>query len=52
MGYKNGSAAYYLAQAYRRSGDIESARPYYQYVVDNYPGTRLANTAKNYVGGN
>ena len=52
MGYKNGGAAYYLAQAYRRSGDIESAKPYYQYVVDNYPGTRLANTAKNYINGN
>ena len=52
MGYKKGSAAYYLAQAYRRGGDIESARPYYQYVVDNYPGTKLANTAKNYVNGN
>ena len=52
MGYKKGSAAYYLAQAYRRSGDIESAKPYYQYVVDNYPGTRLANTSKNYLNGN
>ena len=52
MSYKEGSAAYYLAQSYRKSGDIESARPYYQYVIDNYPGTQQANTSKNYVNEN
>ena len=51
MSYKNGSAAYYLAQSYRKSGDMEAARPYYQYVIDNYPGTQQANTSKNYVNG-
>ena len=51
MSYKNGSAAYYLAQSYRKSGDIEAAKPYYQYVIDNYPGTQQANTSKNYVNG-
>lgn len=49
MSYKDGTAAYYLAQAYRKSGDNESAKPYYQYVIDNYPDTQHANTAKNYV---
>lgn len=49
MSYKDGSAAYYLAQAYRKSGDIEAAKPYYQYVIDNYPDTQQANTSKNYV---
>ena len=47
--YRNGAAAYYLAQSYRKSGDMESARPYYQYVVENFPGTTMANTAKNYI---
>lgn len=52
MSYKEGSAVYYLAQAYRKNGDIEAAKPYYQYVIDNYPGTQQANTSKNYVNGN
>ena len=52
MGYKDGSAVYYLAQAYRKNGDIEAAKPYYQYIIDNYPDTQMANTSKNYVNGN
>ena len=52
MSYKDGSAAYYLAQAYRKNGDIEAAKPYYQYVIDNYPGTQQANTSKNYINEN
>jgi tetratricopeptide (TPR) repeat protein len=47
--YRDGYAAYYLAQSYRRNGDLESAAPYYQYVVDNYPGTERARTASSYV---
>ena len=47
--YKNGNAIYYLAQSYNRSGDMESARPYYQYIVDNYPNTEKATTARNYL---
>ncbi len=47
--YKDGYAAYYLAQAYNKNGDMNSARPYYQYVIDNYPGTERARTAKNYL---
>lgn len=44
--YENGNALYYLAQAYRRNDDIESAKPYYQKVVELYPGTeRAANSA-------
>lgn len=50
--YKNGNATYYLAQSYRKSGNIEAARPYYQYIIDNYPGTEKATTAKNYVNAN
>lgn len=49
MDYKDGQAVYYLAQAYRRNDDLESAIPYYQYVVENYPGTKHAQTAANYI---
>lgn len=49
ISYRDGNAAYYLAQAYNRSGDMESAKPYYQYIVDNYPNTEKAITAKNYL---
>ena len=49
MSYKEGSAVYYLAQAYRKNGDIEAAKPYYQYVIDHYPNTESAKTAENYV---
>lgn len=47
--YGAGNASYYLAQAYRKSGDLNSARQYYQYVIDNYPGTDRARTSRNYV---
>lgn len=47
--YRDGSAAYYLAQSFRKSGDLASAKPYYQYVVDNYAGTEKARTSKNYL---
>jgi len=47
--YKQGHAIYYLAQAYRRSGNVEAAKPYYQYVIDNYPNTERAATARNYI---
>lgn len=47
--FKDGMAVYYLAQSYRKNGDLASAKPYYQYVIDNYPGTERARTAANYV---
>lgn len=47
--FQDGSAAYYLAQSYRRSGDLDSAKPYYQYVIDKHPGTERARTSQNYV---
>ncbi len=49
MDYQDGNAAYYLAQAYQRSGNAEAAKPYYQYILDNYPNTQRARTAANYV---
>ncbi len=47
--YKDGNATYYLAQSYNRNADMDSARQYYQYIVDNYPGTEKAMTARNYL---
>lgn len=47
--FQDGSAAYYLAQSYRKNGDLDSAKPYYQYVIDNHPGTERARTSQNYV---
>lgn len=47
--YDNGNALYYLAQAYRKSDDMESAKVYYQKVVDLYPGTERAATAQSYL---
>lgn len=47
--YREGNAVYYLAQAYNRAGQMEEARPYYQYVIDNYPNTEKATTARNYL---
>ena len=48
--YENGNALYYLAQSHRRNGDLETAKTYYQKVVDLYPGTDRAATAQNYLG--
>ena len=47
--FEEGYGAYYLAQSYRKGGDIESARQYYQYVIDHYPNTERAKTAKKHV---
>ena len=47
--YSDGYALYYLAQAYRRNNDLETARTYYQKIVDLYPGTERAATAQNYL---
>lgn len=47
--YEDGNALYYLAQAYRRNDDLETAKTYYQKVVDLYPGTERAATSQNYL---
>lgn len=49
MDYEEGKAAYYLAQCYRKNNDLKSAKKYYRYVIENYPGTERAKTAENYV---
>ena len=47
--FKEGYAAYYLAQSYRKGGNLEASRQYYQYVIDHYPNTERAKTAQKYV---
>lgn len=49
LDFNEGYGAYYLAQSYRKSGDLESARQYYQYVIDHYPNTKRAETSQKYV---
>lgn len=49
QGYKNGDAAFYLAQAFNKAGDVPSAQKYYQYIIDTYPATKKATTAKNFM---
>lgn len=48
--YNDGIAAYYLAQAYRKVDNDEAAREYYKYVVDKFPDSNIAITARNYIG--
>ena len=42
-------ALYYLAQAYRKNNDLETAKTYYQKIVELYPGTERAANAQNYI---
>ncbi len=49
--YEQGNAAYYLAQSYRKSGNLTAALPYYQHIVTNYPDTEMARTAERYING-
>ena len=49
MNYREGMAVYYLAQSYRKNGEVNVAKKYYQYVFDHYPNTESAKTAENYV---
>ena len=48
--YQNGNALYYLAQSYRKNNDLETAKPYYQRVIELFPNSERAVTARNYVG--
>ena len=47
--YKDGYALYYLAQAYRKNNDLDTAKIYYQKIVELYPGTERAANAQNYI---
>jgi len=45
----NGDALFYLATAYRRSGDEVKAKELYAEVMDKYPGTERASRAQTYL---
>lgn len=47
--YKEGYATYYLAQSYRKTDNMDAARPHYRYILDHYPNTELARTSENYI---
>lgn len=47
--YEDGDAVYYLAQAYRKIGDNENAKIYFQKMVDTYPNTKRAANSQNYL---
>lgn len=49
MDYEDGAAAYYLAQAYRKSDDFDSAMPYYEYVAEHYPDAEKGKNSQNYL---
>lgn len=42
----NGDALFNLGNSYRRSGDEDSAKEVYAMVMDNFPGTELANRSE------
>ena len=48
VSYQNGNALYYLAQAYRKNNELESAKPYYARFLELYPNTERAATAARY----
>ncbi|MGN0483356.1 MAG: tetratricopeptide repeat protein [Lachnospiraceae bacterium] len=50
--YGEGYALYYLAQSLRRTENLEKALPYYQRVVELYPGSERARTAQMYLDQN
>lgn len=42
----NGDALFYLANCYRSSGDDDKAKETYAMVIDNFPGTDIANRSE------
>lgn len=47
--FADGDAIYFLAQSYRKNGDNENAKIYYQKMVEKYPGTKRAANSQNYL---
>ena len=47
--YDDGNALYNLAQAYRKTEDLEKAKEYYSKVVELFPDSSLAYNAGRYV---
>lgn len=45
------NALYFLARSYHKSGDVENAKIYYQKVIEDCPGTRMASDATKLLAG-
>ncbi len=45
----NGDALFYLGNCYRSSGDDDKAKETYAKVIDNFPGTDIANRSETYL---
>lgn len=41
-----GNYVYFTARCYHRSGDTANAAVYYDYVIENFPGTKIASDAQ------
>ena len=47
--YRDGYALYYLAHAYRTSGDAQAASDYFRKVIEYFPNTEQAENAQKYL---
>lgn len=48
---ENQDALYFLARSYHGAGDTEHAKQYYQKIVDEFPGTKIATDAARFMAG-
>ena len=46
---ENGDALFYLANAYRRNGNLDEAKEHYALVIDYFPDTEKAGKAETYL---
>lgn len=52
IGKKDKNTMFQLAQAYDQKGDKENANQWYQKIIDEFPGTKAASDAKDYLEAN
>ena len=49
IGKQDRNIMFQLAQAYDKKGDKENANQWYQKIIDEFPGTKVASDAKDYL---
>lgn len=52
IGKQDRDTMFQLAQAYDKKGDTENANKWYQKIIDEFPGTKAASDAKDYMEAN
>lgn len=52
IGKQDKNTMFQLAQAYDKKGDKENANQWYQKIIDEFPGTKAASDAKDYLDAN